>query len=236
MATVKKAFSIDDQLANELDAFVKNNFGTAKDALNFMLAAARTQVAKSDTNRDAEISNVQNLLTQLSTAFVSSWSYNSNAENRIRAEFETKLEEADALYKADTETIESLRSELLVEGKNHADALKELKSETEKAKAELAEAKAEIEKIKADSVHANKLISVLEDAKTKLEAENEALQKSSNEVEALKAEIEKLKHERYEFAQEVRKQAFAEFNELIKKNEPVKKTVRKTATRATADK
>lgn len=230
MAIVKKAFSIDDQLASELDSFVKNNFGTAKDALNFMLAAAKTQVAKTDTNREAEISNVQNLLTQLSTAFVSSWSYNSNAENRIKSDFEAKLKEADALHKENTETIETLKSELLCEGKKYAEAIEALKSETEKAKAELAEAKAEIEKIKADSANSSKLISVLEEAKSKLETENKALQSCKSEADALKAEIEKLKQERYEFAQQIRKEAFTEFQELVKMKEPVKKTVRKTAT------
>lgn len=231
MAVVKKAFSVDDQLASELDEFMKSKFSTAKEALAFMLAAAQTQVARTKTNRDSEIANVQNLLTQLSTAFTASWSYNSNAENRIKAEFEVKLEKLEANLQANEEVIEKLKSELLCEGKSHADALKSLENEKEKIKSEMAKIEAENAKIKADSANANKLIFTLEEAKSKLEIENKSLRESISEIEALKAEIEKLKTERYEFAQLVRKEAFEEFQALIKTQEPAKKTVtRKTAT------
>lgn len=231
MAVVKKAFSIDDTLAEQLDEFVKSRFGTAREALSFMLAAAQTQVAKTQTNRDAEIANVQSLLTQLSNAFTASWSYNSNAENRIKAEFESKLEKMEANLQANSEVIEKLKSELLVEGKSHADALKSVEAEKEKIRLELVNVQAENEKIKADSSNANKLISALEEAKSKLEMENKSLRESVNEINALRAEIERMKKEKYEFAKQVRKEAFDEFQALLKTQEPVKKTVtRKTAT------
>lgn len=231
MAVVKKAFSIDDTLAEQLDDFVKNNFGTAKEALNFMLVAAQTQVARKKTNRDAEIANVQSLLTQLATAFTASWSYNSNAENRIKAEFEVKLEKLEAEHQADTEMIESLKSELLINENKRTEAVKSSEAEIKELLNELGDAHAEIEKMKSESENVNELISVLKEAKAKLEKENESLKKSISEVEALKAEIEKLKTERYEFAQLVRKEAFDEFQALLKTQEPVKKTVtRKTAT------
>lgn len=214
----KKTFSLDVELKADVEKFISDNSLSHNDAMRLMLSAAKSQMLKlNESKRVNEISNVQNLAKQLIDCFVTAWTYNENAEGRIRVEFEdqisslqTKLEEVESENADLIEEVNRLRTTFIAE----VDKLKKDKdAEADNLKNELNSVTNKYDKLMKEHEQMSKLLASVEENKSRLESDVAKLKSADERVKDLEAEIESLKESRFEYAEKVRDKALVEVKE-----------------------
>ena len=145
-----KVFSVraDDETIAKLEQIAETSGMKKAELLPALMSAYEVQEAKGALpGRATEIANVENLLGQIKTAYIASLELNANAEERIRSEFVTRIEnneQAVASLKAKAEAATASADEL-------KDALSTVTSERDAAVTRAEAAEGALAKLQADT-------------------------------------------------------------------------------------
>lgn len=197
----EKVFSVraDEATIAKMNQIAEDSGMKKAEILPVLIAAWESNVIREALpGRSTEIDNVHNLLAQIERAYASSLELNLNAENRIRAEYETRLASSD-------QTVVSLK-----------EAAEIAKSEASAAKAEAEAVAKERDQLLTDLAQARELIETKTESIEGLKAAKESIERHLVEVEAklsdmpdteerakaAEAEVESLKRQMSEAEQE----------------------------------
>lgn len=192
--TRTKAFRADDETIKRVEAWAESEGLRNAEVLPAMLHLIElSQGRESLAGRADEIDNFQNLVNQLTTAYVASLNLATNADERIRAEYAKKLEQQQALIETLQVDTERSRNAALAAIDRKEQAIAQADHERERAAAaEKRNAELENNLVSKDLLNSelNRRVKELEAI---IDASKEELDVARENAEAL-AEAEKVIH------------------------------------------
>lgn len=222
-----KVFSVraDDETIAKLEQIAETSGMKKAELLPALMSAYEVQEAKGALpGRATEIANVENLLGQIKTAYIASLELNANAEERIRSEFVTRIEnneQAVASLKAKAEaatasadelkdalsTVTSERDAAVTRAEAAEGALAKLQADTEAEKEQMSRfnisLQSQVDTLKAQAEAATSSAAI-ESENLKLTEENKAAIERATKAEAEVANLsEKLKDEQKKAKEDV---------------------------------
>lgn len=197
----EKVFSVraDEATIAKMNQIAEDSGMKKAEILPVLIAAWESNaIREALPGRSTEIDNVHNLLAQIERAYASSLELNLNAENRIRAEYETRLASSDQAVASLKEAAENAMSDASA-AKAEAEAITK---ERDQLLSDLAQARELIE-TKTESIEGLKAAKEsIERHLVEVEAKLSDMPDTEERAKAAEAEVESLKLQMSEAEQE----------------------------------